>query len=313
MKTKHLFWGILFISIGLLWLLGHFMRIFVEWDNVWKLWPVVIILWGVSLMIGNKIVKAIVVGITAFMLAFAIFTSFQYGFVHAGNGIDWSFDDNNNSYKYGITDYSEEYDNNYSKATLNFDAGAGSFIAHDTTNELFFAHSEGKKDNYSLSKTITGQNVDLDFNMHKGHIQFFHMNKNRNRVEVKLNSSPLWDLNFDLGAAAVDFDLSPYKTEKISINMGAASLKLKLGDRAEKTDLTIDAGASSIDISVPENAGCEIKSDVSLSSKHFDGFKDVGSDVFRTDNFENAKKKIYINIESGISSVKVTRYSASSI
>ena len=61
MKTKHLFWGILFISIGLLWLLEHFMQIYVEWDYVWKLWPVVIILWGASLMIGNQIIKSVVV------------------------------------------------------------------------------------------------------------------------------------------------------------------------------------------------------------------------------------------------------------
>ena len=149
--------------------------------------------------------------------------------------------------------------------------------------------------------------------MNQGHIRFFHFNKMRNRIDLKLNTEPLWDLNFDLGAASVDFDLSPYKTENISVDMGAASLKLKLGDRAEETRLAIDAGASSIDISVPEDAGCEIKADVSLSSKHFDGFKNIESDLFRTDNFENAKKKIYISIDSGISSIKVTRYPTSSI
>ena len=313
MKTKHLFWGILFISIGLLWLLNHFMQIYVSWDYIWKLWPVVIILWGVSLMIQNQVVRGIVSGLTAFILAFAIFASFQYGFFHVGHGIDWSINDNNNSYKYGVNDYSEPYDNNYAKATLNFNAGGGSFIAHDTTTELFFARAEGKKDNYSLSKSVSGNNVDLNFDMNQGHIRFFHFNKMRNRIDLKLNTEPLWDLNFDLGAASVDFDLSPYKTENISVDMGAASLKLKLGDRAEETRLTVDAGASSIEISVPEDAGCEIKADVSLSSKHFDGFKNIESDLFRTDNFENAKKKIYISIDSGISSIKVTRYPASSI
>jgi hypothetical protein len=313
MKTKHLFWGILFISIGLLWLLGHFMQIYVEWDYVWKLWPVVIILWGVSLMIGNQVARGVVTGITAFVLAFALFASFQYGFIHVGHGIDWSINDDNNSYRYGVTDYSEQYDNNISKATLNFNAGAGSFISHDTTTELFLARAEGKQDNYTLSKSVSGENVDLDFAMNKGHISFFHLNKTRNRVDFKLNTEPVWDLNFDLGAASVDFDLSPYKTEKISIDMGAASLKLKLGDKAEETNLSVDAGASSIDISVPEDAGCEIKTDVSLSSKHFNGFKTIESDLFRTDNFENAKKKIFISIDSGVSSIKVTRYPTSSI
>jgi hypothetical protein len=313
MKTKHLFWGILFISIGLLWLLEHFMRIYVEWDYVWKLWPVVIILWGVSLMIGNQIIKGIVVAITAFILAFALFASFQYGFVHIGHGIDWTINDDNNVYRYGVTDYSEEFDNNYSKATLNFNAGAGSFISHDTTNNLFAAHAEGKKNNYSLSKSVTDTNVELNFDMNNGNINFFHNNRIRNRVDFKLNTQPVWNLNFDLGAASVDLDLSPYKTENITVDMGAASLKLKIGDLLDKTNLSIDAGASSIEISIPEKAWCEIKTDVSLSSKHFDGFKSIESDLFRTDNFENAKKKIYISIDSGVSSIKVTRYPSSSI
>src|ERR1017187_8295603 len=313
MKTKHLFWGILFISIGLLWLLQHFMQIYVEWDYVWKLWPVVIILWGASLMIGNQVARGIVTAITAFVLAFALFASFQYGFLHVGHGIDWTVNDDNNSYRYGVTDYSEPYDNTYSKATLNLTAGAGSFISHDTTTDLFFAHAEGKKDNYTLSKSVSGDNVDLDFDMNKGHINFFHFNKIRNRVDFKLNTEPLWDLNFDLGAASVDFDLSPYKTEKISIDMGAASLKLKLGDRAEQTNLSVDAGASSIDISLPEEAGCEIRTDISLSSKHLEGFKNIESDLYRTDNFENAKKKIFISIDSGVSSIKITRYAKPSV
>jgi hypothetical protein len=313
MKTKHLFWGILFISIGLLWLLEHFMRINVEWDNLWKLWPVVIILWGVSLVISNQVVKGIVVAVTAFILAFAIFASFQYGIIHVGHGINWTINDDNNVYKYGITDYSEEYYKSYSKATLNFNAGAGSFITNDTTNDLFFAHAEGKKDNYSLSKSVTDTNVELNFDMNKGHISFFHNNRLRNRVEFKLNTLPVWDLNFDLGAASVDLDLSPYKTENISVDMGAASLKLKIGDHVDKTNLSIDAGASSIDIDVPEDAGCEIKTDVSLSSKRFEGFKTIESDLFRTDNFEKAKKKIYINIESGVSSIVVMRYASPSI
>jgi hypothetical protein len=313
MKTKHLFWGILFISIGLFWLLDHYLQLFADWDYLWKLWPVVIILWGASLMIGNQVVKGIVVGLTAFILALALFTSARYGFHQVGHGIEWTINDDNGSYKYTTNEYSEPYNKTFSKATLNFNAGGGSFIAHDTTTELFFARAEGKKDNYTLSKTVSDRNIELNFDMNQGHIRLFHFNKMRNRIDLKLNSEPLWDLNFDLGAASVDFDLSPYKTEKISIDMGAASLKLKLGDRAEQTNLTVDAGASSIDISLPEEAGCEIKTDISLSSKHLEGFNNIETDLYRTDNFDSAKKKIYISIESGVSSVKITRYAKPSV
>jgi hypothetical protein len=307
MKTKHVFWGVLFISIGLLWLLDHFINFRYEWEDLWKLWPVVIILWGVSVMVRQQVVKVIISGLTAFLLAFAIFSSVKSGIVYAGNGMDFTFDNNHNNYHYGVTDYSEKYSSKYENASLRFKAGAGSFIVKDTTADLFFAHSEGKQDNYTLSKNASGNKVDLDFEMTQRHVQIFS-GKNRNRVELKMNADPLWDLDFDLGAASVNFDLSAYKTEKISINMGAASLKLKLGDRAEETKLDLNAGASSIDIEVPEDAACEIISDVSLSSKHFDGFKSSDDKTYRTDNFDSAKKKIYITIDSGVSSIRVNRY-----
>jgi len=295
MKTKHVFWGVLFITIGLLWLFDHVIHFRYEWGDIWKLWPVVIIFWGVSVMVKHQIVKAIIAGFTAFILAFAIFSSVKYGIVNAGEGIEFNFDGNDHSFHYGVTDYSEPYSRSYDNASLHFKAGAGSFIVKDTTGELFFAHSEGRRDNYNLSKNAEHNKVDLDFEMTQKHISIFN-GKNRNRVELKLNSNPLWDLDFDLGAASVNFDLSPYRTEKISIDMGAASLKLKLGDRAKETRLDLNAGASSIEIEVPEDAACEIKADVNLSSKHFDGFKSVDDDTYRTDNFDTAKNKIYITI-----------------
>ena len=239
-----------------------------------------------------------------------IISSVKYGLVYGGDGMNFTFDTDDRGYHYGVTDYSEQFSKNYESASLHFKAGAGSFIVKDTTNELFFAHSEGRQNNYSLNKTISHNKVDLDFEVAQKHFTLFN-GKNRNRVELKMNSNPLWDLDFDLGAASVNFDLSPFKTERVTIDMGAASLKLKLGDRAAETRLDLNAGASSIEIEVPEDAACEIKTDVNLSSKHFDGFKSINDDTYRTDNFDNAKKKIYISIESGVSSIKVTRYGKS--
>jgi hypothetical protein len=313
MKTKHIFWGILFISIGMLWLLDRFIWLSVEWNYVWKLWPVVIILWGVSLMVTNHLIRGIITAITAFLLALALFTSVKYGVIHTGDGIEWNINDDGISDKFEVTDYSESYNDNYQKATLHFEAGAGSFIAHDTTEELFHANVEGRKDSYNLTKSGTGNDVNLNFDMHKKHINFFPFNKMRNRVDLKLNSTPLWDLNFNLGAASIDFDLTPYKTYNIAIKMGAASLKLKLGDRSEESRLNIDAGASSIDIDVPQDAGCEVKTESSLSAKYINGFKNIEDNLYRTDNFDSAKKKIYITIKSGVSSITINRYSIPSV
>ena len=60
---------------------------------------------------------------------------------------------------------------------------------------------------------------------------------------------------------------------------------------------------------VPETSGCEVKLEGALNSKDFAGFKKVSSDLYRTANFDTASKKIFINIDSGVSSLNVDRYS----
>ena len=130
----------------------------------------------------------------------------------------------------------------------------------------------------------------------------------RNNVEMALNEKPEWDLNFDVGAASLDLDLTPYIISKVDIDMGAAALNIKLGDKSDLTRVKIKAGASDIDILIPDSVGCEINSDVSLSSKYYQGFEKVKKDIYRTDNFDSAKKRIYIEIDCGVSSVDVRKY-----
>jgi hypothetical protein len=95
----------------------------------------------------------------------------------------------------------------------------------------------------------------------------------------------------------------------MKLDMGAASLELKLGDKYPETMVDVDAGASSVEILVPDSSGCEIKADVSISSKDFKGFRKIHSNLYRTENFETAKNKIYISLDAGVSSIEVRRYS----
>ena len=115
-------------------------------------------------------------------------------------------------------------------------------------------------------------------------------------------------MNFDVGAAAMDFDLTQFKTRDITVDMGAASIKIKLGTLYPDTKLSVDAGASDINIFVPKESGCKIVTDGALSSKHFDEFKKIDSDNYQTENFSEAANKVYINIECGVSSISVERY-----
>ena len=269
------------------------------------MWPFVFILWGLILLVKHPLAKTLLTVATAIVFAISIFASFKSIFMWAGDDINIVMHDEGAQFE--TSTYSEDFNKEVQTAVLNFDAGAGSFIVKGSTDKLFAAVTEGYKNNYNFTTQTGGGNADIEFSMKDTKFSF-GKGKMRNRVKMELNPSPLWEMNFDVGAASMNFDLSEYRTKNVTIDMGAASLNLKLGDLQDETRVEIDAGASSINISVPESSGCEIQSDISLSSKSYDRFNEQSDNVFRTENFNTARKKIFINLSTGVSSIKVDRY-----
>ncbi|MDO8549615.1 MAG: DUF5668 domain-containing protein [Ignavibacteria bacterium] len=314
MKTKHLFWGFLFITLGTLILINNFTSLDFYWLSIWQFWPLFLILIGISLLIKQETVRAILISLTAIVLGAAIFSTFKLGWgyfrneviIDGGNGIEITDEDKNFETKV----FEESYKENIKYASLHFEAGAGSFKITDTTSSLFYAISKGYDNNYTLTRSDEGENVKLHFENKKEGF-FIFRGKNKNRVNINLNTNPVWKMKFDIGAAATEFDLRQFKVEDLDIDIGAASLEIVLGDLLDSAKVEINAGASSIEISIPENVGCEVNADIVLSKREFEGFNKTRDDLYRTENFESSAKKIYMNIDTGVSSVKIKRFANS--
>ena len=307
MKTSHIFWGTLFIVLGLLVLLNNFSPIGLYWEDLWQFWPVVLVLLGVSLMIRNRAGKIILAASAAIFLAVTIFASVKFTTGFINNDFEVSFDDDHNS-SYTMNEYKENYDPSITKAVLNLDAKAGDFNIDSSTSDLIYVKTKGTtSNNFNLTKNDDDGVSKLKLKMKKTRFHFGKSNY-KNQVKVSLNEKPIWDLELNVGAASIDLDLTRYKIKKLHVDMGAASLDVKLGALSQSSEVTVNAGASSIDISVPEEVGCEIKTDDILSSNSYDNFQKIRSGFYRTSNFDDAQKKIYINIDCGVSSVSVNRY-----
>jgi len=311
MKPKHIFWGTLFIVLGALFLINNFQSINLDWGSLWKFWPVAIILGGVSIISKDLVLKSIIAGLAALVLAVTIFASVKTFGECTGDNFRIVFDDDEEYDSTNLSDtnfYFFNSEDEIKHAKLSFNAGAGSFnLVNSADTSIFFAKVSGRDKKYTLISKVEGSDADIEMEMKQSR---FNISKNnaKHKVNLSLNKKPEWELYFDIGAAAIDLDLSPYVVQKVDINMGAASLKIKFGDLNKETKFYLDAGASSIEISVPENVGCEIRTDVSLSSKEFDRFNKIDSDLYRTDNFDKTEKKIYLYINSGVSSINVNRY-----
>jgi hypothetical protein len=299
MKLSRLFWGVLFLIFGGLVLFSNLGLLHVNWVTIWRLWPFLLIVWGLSLIVGKERPKWYVVLLMAVLMLFMITAVFVS---------DWFDRDYDYVFrKANHQTFVEPYSAGIERASFALSSGAGKFSLRDTTAQLFEASTDVTVGSYTLEKDRSGDTESLTLS-YKGRSRHWNFGGYRNRAEVRLNSNPVWDIDLNAGASSVDFDLSPYKIERLEIKAGASSLKVRLGDRSDEAHLRIQAGVSSIDVEVPENVGCEVRTHGGLSSKRISGFKSVGRGTYQTSDFDAAKKRIYLEIDAGVSSIRVSRY-----
>lgn len=308
MKTSNIFWGVFFVTIGGLILLGNLTDLNFTWNAAWKFWPMVLVLIGVSILVKNQIGKGIVAGLAALVLALTIYASISATTNLIQDDFVINFGDSDEEAVFDTTYFSQEYSDSIKTATLNFSGGAGGFKMITATDKLIDFRTEGAAENFKLDRNDMDSHAEINFQMKSNHSIKLDNNTYKNAVELSLNSNPEWDLNFDVGAASLDLDLTQYKVNKLDIDMGAAALNVKLGNLADVTRFKIDAGASDIDILIPDSIGCEIKSDAALSSKNYEGFTKISKNLYRSENFDKYVKKIYIDIDCGVSSIDVKKY-----
>ena len=306
MKTSNIFWGVFFVSIGSLVLIGNLTDLNFTWNSAWKFWPMVLVLIGVSILVKNQIGKGIVAGLAALVLALTLYASVSATTNLIDDDFEIHFDDDEVAV-YDTTYFSQDYSDSIKTATLNFNAGAGAFKIFAPTDKLVDFKTEGNVSNYSLDRQDSYGHSEINFEMKNNHLRLGKKNY-KNSVEMSLNNNPEWELNFDVGAASVDLDLTQYKVSTINVGMGAAAFNVKLGNLVDVARIKIDAGASDIDILIPDSVGCEINSDAALSSRNYEGFTKINNDIYRSEDFDKFSKKIYIDIDCGVSSIDVKKY-----
>jgi hypothetical protein len=307
MSYRKIFWGLLLVMIGILFILKNTGVLFFSWHTIWQLWPVILILWGISLIPVKDWIKLVLSFVTILITFFAV----QYYGPKDNHKwhLQWNDDNDRNDRDADAVTYnnilSEDFDSITKFAELKLNIGVGNFKISDTTAKLIEVKHDNDNANYSMTAKEEDSLTRIDLSLEKGE---FNDGDIKNNVEMKLNPNPIWDMDLNVGAAEVKFDLSGFKMRNLKIQGGASDLDLKLGASQPLTDVKLEAGAASITIRVPESAGCEIISNTFLSSKDFKGFTKVGSQLYQTPNFATSTNKIKINLQAGVARVDVVRY-----
>lgn len=300
MKTGRVFWGVLLLVIGGLFLLNNLGWYYPDWSGIWKLWPVVLILWGISALVPNQKVKWIFSAFMAILLGMILFWIFSFGWIDT----DGMFVRGDAKTQYMNKAYSPDI----RRAVLEVGTGATRIEINGTTEDLVEVEARSQFGEYDFKTSQTEDVANVDLSFQTDGVHWRPGSGRRNFAKIKLHPEVMWDLVMRIGAAKAELNLSEFKTERIRIEAGAASIRLRLGAHSPETSVDLQTGVASVIIEVPTDVGCRVEVDAPLSKKSFQGLRKVRDGFYESDNYQIAQKKINIEFDAGVSKLVVKRY-----
>ncbi len=320
MKLDRVIWGILLLFIGGVLLLDNFNIIDFYWRNVWSFWPVFLIILGINILFNrnnSQTGNIISLGILVITLAFLFVkgqerpsSRFWWGDGRR-NHIEMDIDDEDNNKEYTNSTFFEPLlaDDSARKNILNISGGGTSFDLKGTTDSLIVAKVRKKNSTFSLIKEKSDSVNIITFKLQdRNKRNSWNFNDGGNDVNLRLNTAPTWEMNLKLGAGQIDFDLEQYKVRTLNFDGGAAEVDIKLGSLLPIADVNVKTGVADVKIRVPKDSGCRIKTKTGLSTKDFTGFTKIGDGLYESPNYQSSSKKVFINLDGGLSSFEVDRY-----
>ncbi len=121
-----------------------------------------------------------------------------------------------------------------------------------------------------------------------------------------LSSEVPLSLELKTGASELNLDLTHLRLTELRLETGASSSDITLPERAGLTTVSVEGGATSVKLRVPEGVAARVRTDGGLAEFKVDTTrfpKTAGG--YESSNFDEAENKVEIRAEVGLSSVTI--------
>ncbi len=123
---------------------------------------------------------------------------------------------------------------------------------------------------------------------------------------LRLNSDIPLSLAFETGASDARLDLTDLLVTDLKLETGASSLNVTLPARAGHTRARIEAGAASVAVRIPPEVAARLRLEGGLASIEVDEsrFPRVGR-LYQSQDYETAENRVDLTVEAGVGSLRV--------
>lgn len=262
------------------------------WATLWKFWPVVLVLVGLSLVLRSAprwMMPVFTVALLggAIGIAIAIHGPMAGGKTYSGT-------------------FSEPLGDTQ-KARIEMDFSAGRLLvgALPATSDMLI-EVEFQGASHEVRKTVRriGSETTVALSREWGTVAWPRPPGEEWKVRIA-RGVPL-DLNLNSGASEAVLDLTDLDVDRSKLDAGAADIKVTFPVASGQTEATVKAGAAKLELIVPESVAASITLKSGLSSVDVDESRfPKDGDRYQSADYDTAPNRLTLNVETGVATVRV--------
>jgi len=255
-----------------------------------EMWPVLLILLGLSLFWGGRIPQWL-----AILLVLALTAGVVYMFIQTPGGTLA------NTFDKRITVERSEYPG-LTRAEADITFGGGRLLLGTGTDKWLEGRFSGRGANshlevqdWRLKATLRPPRKTIEFGTYS-----------ENNWDIRLSPDLKWDVRINTGGLEGELDLVSLPLESLDLKLGAGDVNLLLGGNGAYTRVKADAGAASFTVQVTEDTGVAVRFDGTLTDTNLQelGWRVVNG-RYISPNYEEAKSKIDLDLDMAVGEFKL--------
>lgn len=295
LRPDQVFWGLLLIIVGFMALAANAGWLDVNFVNIISLWPILIIIAGISILSTKNVVFKIIHWLVVIA---ALVMVVWFGL----------YSDQTGSGNLNTTNNQSSQSQSIKSLDLTIKGGASQIkVSGANIAEPSKATLESNITQLEKSESVSGETQAVTYSL-EGNSPIVLGGSITNKLYVEIAHQLKTKLHIDAGASEIRADLSDVILTEALIKSGASDVEIKLGDRQDTSSITIDAGASNVVLLVPKNVGVKLSLEAGLSSRETADLVSKGEDNFESEDYEQSDKQIEIKAKTGLSNFTLRRY-----
>lgn len=308
-RAPSLFWPIVFIGVGAIWLLSNLGMLPTNtWWTLWQFWPVLLILIGIDVLVGRRsvwgtvlsaILALFVVAAVAALLFAPQFNGQPAGFPGIFRGVDLQSQHIAQPLQQART----------ADVSIDIPAGRGTLTASSDPSNLL----EGDVTYYgNLVNSLTrdGDRAHVQLSGGFGGIGPIFSDSGQERWDLRLNPAVAYDLSLGVSSGSLNGDLRQLTLQSLNLDVESGSATLSLPESGQyRFGLTVRSGSA--EVRVPSTVAVRVIYNTQSGSFSASSLRRVSGDrnngVYESDNFSQDQPYVIVQVDVSSGSASLLR------